>query len=585
MRTPRRRISATLVTLGLLVALFLTPMNPTLSVFPAVSTDVEFVEIELISADASPGDLLGSSVDSTFTGRIMVAGAPGAFGGAGAADVFVNFGFTYRHVQRLSSPALVPGDGFGSFVAISGNGLTIVVGAPGHLRTGAVFVFVLVDFVFVEAAILTPIGGAPGDGFGSFGDINEDGITIAVAAPNDGRGGVVYVFVDLIQVGVLVPSNSRPGDACGSRDVALDAEATIIGFGCPGSDDSPQCPDVSDCDAGRAVAFLQSGRDYREVPVKAEEPSPGDECAGAAFSEDGNTFVVTCPGNDDLSSCSGPECNAGAGVVLECRGPICTEGQKLLSDEAGTEANLGADGAITGDGRRVWLGTPGSNGAPVCGGVSGCGAGGLAIYELEDGVFVQLAFLVSSGSAPGDGVGAAVATTRDGLIGFAGAPRRDSLPSCLGNPSCNAGAVLVFRQQVDLATEKVTQCRGDGLACLVVLLTFLLVTPTRPSTETWIFIESSSKELDRDGVDDIEAVSLTVRITDADGSQTTIILTTSDLADRWDPVVHAYEKKRVFFIGWAFGGSGIFTFEYELLMTFRGEPFTLAVTFTVTAEF
>jgi hypothetical protein len=105
-----------------------------------------------------------------------------------------------------ASPAA--GDLFGVSVSISGDGTTVVVGAPVHPGSwagshgpGAAFVFVNPSAPSGwtsrhETATLTGSTGANGDGFGNTTAISDNGATIAGSAPGIGVSiaGTVLVF-------------------------------------------------------------------------------------------------------------------------------------------------------------------------------------------------------------------------------------------------------------------------------------------------------------------------------------------------------------------------------------------------------
>ena len=80
--------------------------------------------------DRDPGDAFGSAV--AVWGTRMIVGAPGddARGpDAGAAYVFVRRDGVWRFEAKLAPTGLLPGDGFGTAVALSDT--RAVVGAPG----------------------------------------------------------------------------------------------------------------------------------------------------------------------------------------------------------------------------------------------------------------------------------------------------------------------------------------------------------------------------------------------------------------------------------------------------------------------
>jgi WD40 repeat protein len=152
------------------------------------------------ASDAHPFDYFGGSVD--IEGNIAIVGASGTYldstgNTPGRAYLFdINTG---QELFKLTPSDSVPGDGFGSSVAISGN--TAIVGAVhGNYRpventsgytpgSGAAYLFDVTTGK--ELLKLTAPDAAPGDRFGSV-DIYGD--TAIVGSIRFGSSGAAYVF-------------------------------------------------------------------------------------------------------------------------------------------------------------------------------------------------------------------------------------------------------------------------------------------------------------------------------------------------------------------------------------------------------
>ena len=207
-------------------------------VFASVPRGSAFVVAGVLSLGAAAaGDGAFSSVATSFDGFAVVGGAPQAGGGAGAASLFA------MHLQHAGrggkrdgdgdDPAddphsvswiemvLVPsggppgrGSSFGAAVALSGDGATAAVGAPGSAGPGTVYIFsqqtkpapgglrgdgakkpVMPGWV-CTATLGSPASPAAGDGFGSSLALNFDGSALLVGAvPLSGGGpGAAYAF-------------------------------------------------------------------------------------------------------------------------------------------------------------------------------------------------------------------------------------------------------------------------------------------------------------------------------------------------------------------------------------------------------
>lgn len=95
---------------------------------------------------SAPGDELGKSVATTANGSLMLAGAPGANSSKGTLHAYTKSGNTWIEAAQSPSPDGVSGDRFGSSVALSDDGNTAIVGAPGADRDsttdrGAAYIF------------------------------------------------------------------------------------------------------------------------------------------------------------------------------------------------------------------------------------------------------------------------------------------------------------------------------------------------------------------------------------------------------------------------------------------------------------
>ena len=149
------------------------------------------------AADSGAGAF--AAVSLSADGRTLVAGAYFADAGAGAASAFGLQGFEWPPAhweeQPLVPPSPLPGDGFGSDVAVSGDGQAILVGAwraPGGSGPGAAHVFQFEPGrqQWAWAAELTAPGGHAMDGFGEAVLLAWDG-TAAIVGAYPSLGGVV----------------------------------------------------------------------------------------------------------------------------------------------------------------------------------------------------------------------------------------------------------------------------------------------------------------------------------------------------------------------------------------------------------
>jgi hypothetical protein len=149
---------------------------------------------ELAAPDGAAFDQFGYSVAMART--TIVVGAPKPIeGGEAYVYVFVRSGGTWKLAAELQDGA--KDDDLGVSVSISGDGGTIVVGAPDSASDGTAYVFVKPEGGWQDSAptaALTVSGGQITLGVSVA--ISADGTTIVVGADDDrGLGpGAVYVF-------------------------------------------------------------------------------------------------------------------------------------------------------------------------------------------------------------------------------------------------------------------------------------------------------------------------------------------------------------------------------------------------------
>lgn len=165
---------------------------------------------ELTPARRTPADNLGDAVAMSDGGTTIIAGADGASRGQGKAYAFQRpaHGWSTEHqAATLTASHNLSTADFGASVATSADGSTIVVGAPyarvpTHGYVGGAFVLTEPAAGWTAGAsigVMTAPDGHAGDAFGASVAISGDGATVAVSAPGARIGahslqGAVYVF-------------------------------------------------------------------------------------------------------------------------------------------------------------------------------------------------------------------------------------------------------------------------------------------------------------------------------------------------------------------------------------------------------
>ena len=162
----------------------------------------------LTPSDPDSNDQFGVSSSASADGSAIVIGSLGdgsAGEQSGAAYVFTKSTNRWTEAGKLTASDAAAGDRFGHSVSMSGDGNTIVVGAPGSdsggADAGAAYIFAKpsTGWASMSTAVkLTASDAAAGDRFGSSASISADGSTITIGAHGSDSGGAdagaAYVF-------------------------------------------------------------------------------------------------------------------------------------------------------------------------------------------------------------------------------------------------------------------------------------------------------------------------------------------------------------------------------------------------------
>jgi len=347
---------------------------------------------------ADSGDLFGWSVAISADGNTVVVGAPfGGFGSNhGETHVFVKPGGGWGSISNPMYPTatLVASDGatndyFGDSVAISGDGNTVVVGAPGHdisanADQGSAYLFYKgggwVDAT--EDVTLTAFDGAAGDQFGGAVAIDSLGGVVLAGAPWDDIGvntdqGSAYVFVYSPpfwgQFAKLTASDGSAFDELGNS-VAIAGDGNTVVAGAHGSDVGL----ASNVGAASLfVAPLFGWTDMNETTKLEAFDWAHDDYFGesVAISADGDTVVV--------GALYGGSVNQGAAYLFVKPGGGWTgtlaQPSELTASDGAVDDRFGNSVSISADGLTTAIGSPWSD--------IGANADQGSAYLFESGIF------------------------------------------------------------------------------------------------------------------------------------------------------------------------------------------------------
>lgn len=289
-------------------------------------------EAYIKASNVEAGDNFGHAVALSDSGNTLVVGAPGE---DGAAGLIPNSGAVYTfnrgvggwaEQDYLKASNASAGDGFGNVVSLNGTGNVLAVGAPfADVNSGAVYLF-SVTTGWNETALLRAANAGVNDNFGASLALSGDGLNLVVGAPfedSDGLGdndnefdsGAAYVFINsggwleqtMLKAGVASAHDQFGVSVAigGGDNVAVGADredGAAIGVG-----GDPQVN--TEIDAGAGYIFTRdAGAWSQHAYLKASNTEFSDNFGTAmAMSADGQTLAVGATGEDGAGTGIGGE--------------------------------------------------------------------------------------------------------------------------------------------------------------------------------------------------------------------------------------------------------------------------------------
>lgn len=321
---------------------------------------------------------------------------------------------------------------FGLGMALSANGQTLAVGAPGgdtlNSASGIVYVFTRDGATWRQQARLQAPAPQSNDGFGHSLALSSAGDTLAVGAPHDGQtandGGAVYLYTG--QGGAwalqtrLTGLNTGSGDAFGGS-VALSAQGDVLAVGADqeaGSGTGVNPPDDDNSSqSGAAYVFARQGNAWgQQAYLKAATNHVADQFGRRiALSADGHTLAVGTPSPDPMGGgATGGSVHVYAhdGVAWGLQAFLPTPNPLLLT-------GFGEALALSADGQVLAIGSPydssaatGIDGDPGDTGATFSGAA--HVFARDNGNWSQRAYIKASNTGANDRFGTALALSSDG---------------------------------------------------------------------------------------------------------------------------------------------------------------------------
>lgn len=332
----RLRHRATSIALaGLLPGLLILGLaDPSGAVSPSLTITQQ---AKITATDGAKADQFGLASALSADGSTALLGSPGKNHFTGGAYVFTRSGGVWSQQQKLAPADPAASDQFGQAVALSSDGNTAIVAAPNKATTtGAAYVFTRSGNVWTQQQKLTATGGAHLDKFGASVALSSDGNTAAIGAPGkSSSAGAVYIFTRSggvwTQQGTVVPADPAANDQFGSA-VALNSSGTLLA-GAPHKASG----------VGAAYAFTGSGGSWTQQQKLTVSGGVAGDLFGSAVSldGDGNIGLLGAPGEASLAG-AGYVFTRSGGVWTQ-QAHLLSSNQ-TIANQLGTSVAISSDG-------------------------------------------------------------------------------------------------------------------------------------------------------------------------------------------------------------------------------------------------
>ncbi len=347
---------------------------------------------DFVSGDPSSHDHFGFSVGVSADHAAVGEWQDGT--NQGAVFVFEPTGGSWAQQQKLTALDGTNGDHFGVDVAIRND--RIIVGAfdkdsPEGNKTGAAYVFRLVDGEWSEEQKLTASDAFEFDRFGISVDIDGD-VAVVGAFQSSHSGldtaGSAYVFEQVDgsweETQKLVASDAANHDQFGAS-VSVSGSRIVIGA---------RLKDGEFENTGAAYVFHRDGEVWvEEQTLGAPDAADGDEF-GWEVDIEGDVVVCSAIADDDSGD------DSGSVHVFRRTDTTWTHEAKLVASDGSAGDHFGSHVAISTS--VIAVGAREDDDVAV-------DSGSVYVYELGDGTWPELAKLLAGDGAEMDWFGSAVA--------------------------------------------------------------------------------------------------------------------------------------------------------------------------------
>jgi hypothetical protein len=360
---------------------------------------------------------------------------------------------------------------FGWVTALSADGQTLAVGAPGRHFTetvtdaneeevevtrynaGAVYLYTLTDSGWSQQARLDSFNARAQQRFGYTLALSADGNTLAVGAWHEtsnatgidgdetnntlNTAGAAYVFTrdgeDWAQEAYIKPFNTHAGQRF-SFSLSLSEDGNRLAIGAPGEAnnvtgiDETETPNINAPNSGAAYLFERDGGNWSETTyIKASNTNSNDQFGyRVSLSADGATLVVGANGEaSNALGIDGDQSNnsipfSGAAYVFVLEGGEWSQQAYIKASNTAIGSFFGNSLTLSADGNTLVVSAIGerSNGTGVNSDsqddTSAINAGAAYVFVRTGDAWAQEAYVKASNTAALQEFGSALALSADG---------------------------------------------------------------------------------------------------------------------------------------------------------------------------
>ncbi len=381
------------------------------------ASDSNFFETKLVGAKSAGPAQQGDSVALSADGTTLAIGAPGDDENTGAVWIFTRSGSMWiQQGPKLVGTGSVLGASQGDSIALSADGNTLAIGGPDNNdKMGAVWVFTRSGSTWNQQGSMIVTKPIFGTRQGNSVALSADGNTLAIGGPGDGSDvGAVWILTRSgstwrQQGQALVGSNSSE-DASQGESVALSADGNTLAVGGP----------LDYVATGAVWIFTRSGSTWSQQGQKlvgSGNIQVAMQGGSIALSADGNTLAIGGPMDNDKTGT--------VWIFTRSGSTWKQQGTKLVGTGSTGAAWQGSELNLSADGYTLAFGGPFDNNA----------VGAVWIFTRSGSVWNQQGSKLVATNSTGPAMqGTGVALTVNGTILAVGGPGDDD----------NTGAAWIF---------------------------------------------------------------------------------------------------------------------------------------------